>query len=81
MTNRPFKPYRILLSEVRVYEIEISSDTDYDLEDWAREGWEKSDPAVVDPDVKLLQRRLVDVTVHEKSCLPWRKPVDLVLTV
>lgn len=81
MSNRPTEPYRILLSEVRVYAIEIHSETDYDLEDWAREGWEKSDPTVIDPELTLVHRRLVDVTVHEKSMLPWRKPVELLLTV
>lgn len=79
MSNRPIKPYRILLTEIRVYEIEIGSDTDYDLEQWASEGWNDNDPDRDPEFIKLVSRRLAKVTVHEKTELPWGNKVKVEL--
>ncbi|MFG1225261.1 hypothetical protein [Xanthobacter wiegelii] len=60
--------YRILLTEVRVYAIEISSETEHDLEAWARAGWQ---PGTDNPDLELVESRLEAVTVTKADALPW----------
>jgi len=77
MSNRPTRRFEILLTEVRVYKIEIGSDTAYDLEDWAREGWENSHPDEIDRDGKLVERRIAKISVQETSNIPWMKEIAL----
>ncbi|MGC0749335.1 hypothetical protein, partial [Escherichia coli] len=60
--------YRILLTEVRVYAIEISSETEHDLEAWARDGWQ---PGIDNPDLELVESRLEAVTVTKADLMPW----------
>ena len=68
MTTEPNQLYRILLTEVCVYAIEIYSETEHDLEDWARQGWQ---PGQDNPNLELVETRLEAVTVAKADALPW----------
>lgn len=64
--------YRVVLTETRVYALEIATDKPDDLETWAREGWAQINAA---PDeLKLVDTRLEKVSITPADALPWSTP-------